>query len=297
MENEILEAERQRNEILKRIQEKERLLNLIQSKHIKGGLKEVKEFQEKYNLKKNQQEQKEQNEDLNKSKASKISIISKDKDNQENIAESKEVNEKEFAKLKFNSFLTGVNYVGMIKKVQRAFRDYLVRKNKKRLRNYYLNKLIQEFYKPISYERGAELRKLLIQKLKQWRVPEAEYQEIVNRYFEEYQNFCFTFPEKQRIREENFFTYYQCLDLLNYMENIKPETALNECNQFKQFMLNKNKEYSTKLMMDEKEKQYKYNIDVEQYNIMDEFEENNILDEIDNRYNFESRSSILNKKP
>ena len=28
----------------------------------------------------------------------------------------------------------------MIKKVQRAFRDHLVRKNKKRLRNYYLNK-------------------------------------------------------------------------------------------------------------------------------------------------------------
>ena len=50
-------------------------------------------------------------------------------------------------------------------------------------------------------------------------------------------------------------------------------------------------------MMDEKEKQYKFNIDVEQYNIIDEFEENNILDEIDNRYNFESRSSILNKKP
>ena len=29
---------------------------------------------------------------------------------------------------------------------------------------------------------------------------------------------------------------------------------------------------------------------------MDEFEENNLLDEIDNRYNFEPRSAILNKK-
>ena len=46
MENEILEAERQRNEIIKRIQEKERLINLIQSRHIKGGLNQIKEFQD-----------------------------------------------------------------------------------------------------------------------------------------------------------------------------------------------------------------------------------------------------------
>jgi len=31
-------------------------------------------------------------------------------------------------------------------------------------------------------------------------------------------------------------------------------------------------------------------------NTIDEFEENNLLDEIDNRYNFEPRSSILDKK-
>ena len=86
------------------------------------------------------------------------------------------------------------------------------------------------------------------------------------------------------------------VDLLKYMENIKPETAFNECNQFKQFILDKNKEYSTKLMIDEMEKQYKFKNDVYQYNTIDEFEENNLLDEIDNRYNFEPRSSILDKK-
>ena len=80
------------------------------------------------------------------------------------------------------------------------------------------------------------------------------------------------------------------------MDNIRPETALKDCNQFKSFMLNKNKEFSTKLLLDEMERQYKYKSDVYEYNTIDEFEENNLLDEIDNRYKFEPRSNILNKK-
>ena len=292
MENEILEAERQRNEIIKRIQEKERLINLIQSKHIKGGINEIKEFQDKYNFQKEQQQQKQDK--LEQSSLNQQTNINIPKDT--NISQSNMGKEKEFANIKFNSFQQGVNYLAMVKKVQRAFRNYILYKNKRKLRNYYLNKLIKEFYKPITYERGAELRKILIERLKQWRVPESDFQYIVNQYFEEYRNFCYSFPETERVREDNFFIYYQTLDLLKYMENIKPETALNDCNQFKQFMLDKNKEYSTKLIIDEMEKQYKYKNDVYQYNIIDEFEENNLLDEIDNRYNFEPRNSILNKK-
>ena len=45
MENEILEVEKQRQEIIKRIQEKERLINLIKSRHVKGDMNEIKEFQ------------------------------------------------------------------------------------------------------------------------------------------------------------------------------------------------------------------------------------------------------------
>ena len=291
MENEILEAERQRNEIIKRIQEKERLINLIQSKHIKGGLNEIKEFQNEYNLKKEKEEQQKLN-NIQKTKVSQPLGLSVSKES----VQSKELNEKELANIKFNSFQQGVNYISMVKKVQRAYRNYILYKNKKRLRNYYLNKLIKEFYRPITFERGAELRKILIQRLKQWKVPESEFEEIINQYFDEYKDFCFTFPEREKIREDNFFVYYQCLDLMNYIENLKPETALDECNQFKQFMLDKNKEFTTKLMIDEMEKQYKYKNDVYQYNVIDEFEENNLLDEIDNRYNFEPRSVILNKK-
>ena len=102
--------------------------------------------------------------------------------------------------------------------------------------------IIQEFYKPISLERGAELRKIMIQKLKQLKVPEKDMKDIVNQYYKEYKDFCFNFPEHEKLREDNFFVYYQCIDLLNYMENLKPETALEEGGPFKQFMLDKNKE-------------------------------------------------------
>ena len=285
MENEILEVERERQEILKRIQEKERLINLIQSKHVKGGINELKDFQNKYLLKKEKEEQ--QKEDY-------INQPSLNKNESNNIPEQKEI--KELATIKFKSFQQGVNHLAMIKKIQRCFRKFILNKKKNILRNYYLNKLIKEFYRPITMERGVELRKILKQKLEQWKAPKSEYDAILNQYFEEYKRFCITFPEVERLRENNFFIYYQSLDLLNYMENIKPETSLNECNQFNKFMLDKNKEFSTKLIIDEMEKQYKYKNDVYQYNVIDEFEENNLLDEIDNRYNFESRYSILNKK-
>ena len=137
----------------------------------------------------------------------------------------------------------------------------------------------------------------MIQKLKQLKVPEKDMKDIVNQYYKEYKDFCFNFPEHEELREDNFFVYYQCIDLLNYMENLKPETALEEGGPFKQFMLDKNKEFSTKIMIDQMEKQYRFKNDVYQDTFIDEFEENNLLDEIDNRYNFEPRSEILNKKP
>ena len=48
MKNEILEAEKQRQEIIKRIQEKERLISLLKSRHVKGDLNEIKDFQKKF---------------------------------------------------------------------------------------------------------------------------------------------------------------------------------------------------------------------------------------------------------
>ena len=186
MENEILEAERQRNEIIKRIQEKERLINLIQSRHVKGGLNEIKEFQDKYKLQKEKEDQ-----NIFKQEQAKFTFsneMEKEKEIGKEIEKSqkKEISEKELASIKFNSFQKGLNYITMIKKLQRAFRNYILYKNKKKKRNEYLYKLKKEFYKPISFERGVELRKMLIDRLKQWKVPENDYEEIVNKYFDEY---------------------------------------------------------------------------------------------------------------
>ena len=286
MENEIIEVERQRQEIIKRIQEKERLISLIKNKHVKGDFNEIKEFQKKYNQQKFPQYQIKQEIEEPKKEENEIPI-----QGEENI------DKKTLASLKFNSFQKGMNYISKLKQIQRAFRRYLLNKKKNLLRHYYLNKLIAEFYQPISLERGAELRKIMIQKLKQLKVPEKDMKDIVNQYYNEYKDFCFNFPEQEKLREDNFFVYYQCIDLLNYMENLNPENALEEGSPFKQFMLDKNKEFSTKLMIDEMEKQYRFKNDVYQDTFIDEFEENNLLDEIDNRYNFEPRSNILNKKP
>ena len=292
MEKEIIEVEKQRQEIIKRIQEKERLINLIKNKHVKGDLNYIKEFQKKYNEQKDlQNEIKPELIEEEKKKENEIPI------KEIGIEEEDNIDKKTLANLKFNSFQYGFNYISKLKQIQRAIRKYLLNKKKNLLRLYYLNKLINEFYKPISLERGAELRKIMIQKLKQLKVPEKEMKDVINQYYKEYKDFCFNFPEHENLREDNFFIYYQCMDLLNYMENLKPETALEKGEQFNQFMLDKNKEFSTKLLIDQMEKQYRYKNDIYEDTFIDEFEENNLLDEIDNRYNFEPRKNILNKKP
>ena len=174
MDNEIIEVEKQRQEIIKRIQEKERLINLIKSKHVKGDLNEIKDFQKKYI------EQKEPPSQL------KPQLIEEQKKENEIPIEGEEENnidKKTLANLKFNSFQYGYDYISRLKQIQRAFRRYILNKKKNLLRHYYLNKLIQEFYKPISLERGAELRKIMIQKLKQLKVPEKDMKDIVNQYY------------------------------------------------------------------------------------------------------------------
>ena len=81
------------------------------------------------------------------------------------------------------------------------------------------------------------------------------------------------------------------------MENLNPQNALEKGTQFKQFMLDKNKEFATKMKIDEMEKQFRSKNDIYQYTVIDDFEENQLLDDIDNRYNFENRNDIINKKP
>ena len=91
MKNEILEAEKQRQEIIKRIQEKERLISLLKSRHVKGDLNEIKDFQKKFN------EQNKNNlfETLNEEQ--KI-----EKENEIKNEEENNIDKKTIAALKFN---------------------------------------------------------------------------------------------------------------------------------------------------------------------------------------------------
>ena len=278
---EILEVERQRQELLKRIQEKERLMDLIQSNHIKGGLNEIQSFQEKRELQKKKEEK-----ELEELRSQRKKTTTTD-----------EV-DKEFNNIKINSFQQGISMITMVKKIQRFWRKYQFFKNKELIRDSYLRKLLDNFYAPITYERVAEIRKEIIKKLKSMRIPEGDqYEDLVNSYFNNYKEFCRNFPSSQYVRESNFFIFYQCLDMLKFMENLKNEDPLIKCDKFEKFMLDRNKEFSTKIKVDQMERGYKFNDDTYLYNIIDDFEENTILDEIDNRYNFEKRSVILNKKP
>ena len=103
MENDILEVERQRQEIIKRIQEKERLIKLIKSKHVKGDLNEIKEFQKKYKEKIEPQSQ--------------IKQELKKEDNEIVINEEENIDKKTLASLKFNSFQLGLDYIYKLKQI------------------------------------------------------------------------------------------------------------------------------------------------------------------------------------
>ena len=61
----------------------------------------------------------------------------------------------------------------------------------------------------------AELRKIMIQKLKQLKVPEKDMKDIVNQYYKEYKDFCFNFPEHEKLREDIIS------QVNNYNEEIK----------------------------------------------------------------------------
>ena len=87
----------------------------------------------------------------------------------------------------------------MIKRLQRSYRKMILKRNKKRLRNYYLNKLLKEFYRPISFEKGGELRKMFIEWLKQWKAPEEDYEIIVNKYLKNIKIFVLIFNTLKKL--------------------------------------------------------------------------------------------------
>lgn len=320
-DDEMAEIELEREELRRRIQEKERLMDLINSRHIRGGLNEVKEFQERMEQQRMEENKKlrmqlRQEHDQKFNKDNNLSLedqyLRQSQENQQiqqlkqNLINSQEIqekaendeNQKDLNKVKFNSFIQGISMINMVVRIQRKWRSHLLQKNKDKIRGHYLNKLIKEFYSPISFDRVTELRKEIVQKLKSIKeIDPNDYQITTDTYLNNYKLFNEEFPIKEYLRENNFLNYYQGLELLKHLESMKNQNSLDEGKIFDLFMLDKNKEFTTKLRINEMEKAYRYKNDYYQYDTIDDFEESAILDEIDMRYNFESRENILNKKP
>ena len=276
MDKEIQELNRKREELFKRIQEKQRLMELIKNKNIKGGLNEVEGFKKTKAAKKIQ-------ESFRKFLA---------------VKEAKKELEimKENAKYEFNTALSNLNlgYIFFIRRIQRKFRDYLFKKNLEKLRKFYVNKLKFEFFLPISYERAVELRKELINRLENQKdLNNINYEELINNYFQNYTSFCENFPETLKTREENFMYYFQCVEMIKYMESLKDNEFMEK---FNKFMLNKNKIPRIINRVNNMEKAYLAKTDYSDYLDIDDFEVNTILDEIDHRYGYENRNKILEKK-
>lgn len=277
MDKEIQELNKKREELFKRIQEKQRLMELIKNKNIKGGLNEVEGFNRIKAAKKIQE-------------AFRKFLAVKEAKKELEIM-------KENAKYEFNTALSNLNlgYIFIIRRIQRKFRDYLFKKNLDKLRKFYVNRIKNEFFLPISYERAVELRKDLINRLEnKINLNNIDYEDLINKYFQYYTNFCDSFPQTLKTREENFMYYFQCVEMIKYMENLKENWEFMQ--KFNKFMLNKNKISRIKNRVDNMEKAFLAKTDYADYLEIDDFEENKILDEIDHRYGYENRNKILEKK-
>ena len=274
--DEINRINKERDEVIKRIEENQRLMEFIKNKNIQGGLNELELF--------------------NKNKAArKIQIAYH---NYQKKIENKKEKEKlkEISKLenKLKEKNIKLDVIFSIKKIQKAFRSYLLQKHKNDIRDYYISQIRNDFHKPISNNRIVELRNQLIKKLETMEVPSSDdYEYILNDYFEKYKQFNFEFPENEELRLDNFFLFYQNLELVKYMESLKGNDNII---QFNKFLLDKNKMPLIRNIVNKMENNYNNKNDFYENYDIDDFEENAILDEIDERYHFEKRSDILNKK-
>ena len=274
--DEINRINKERDEVIKRIEENQRLMEFIQNKNIKGGLNELELF--------------------NKNKAAKKiqTAFRNQKKRKEHLKEKEQL--KEILKLE-NSIKEKnmkLDVIFSIKKIQKKFRSYMLKKHKESIRNFYVSQIRKDFHKPISNNRIVDIRNQLIKTLETVEYPSPDdYQYLINDYFEKYKKFNFEFPETEELRLDNFFLYYQNLELVKYMESLKGN---EEIIQFNKFLLDKNKMPLIRNKVDKMENEYNNKNDFYENYEIDDFEENAILDEIDERYHFEKRSDILNKK-
>lgn len=278
--DEIILIEKERNDVIKRIQERQRMLELLKNDQIKCGINEIEDFQRR-----------------NKAKELEKERLKKEQEQRDKEILSQR--EKDKVDLQYKSFQEGLMQTVFIKRIQRKWREHIVSKNKREIRNSYVAPVSNNFFGGISFEKVTELRKNISKKLKTMKIPSAEgdnYKYLLNNYFNLYRNFCENFPDSTIKRENNFYNFFQCQELLNYIETMKDKQNFENAEKFNKFLLDRNREYSAKIKVDKLEKAYLSKNMWYHYTEFDDFEENNLLDTIDEMYGFESREKILNKK-
>ena len=271
--NEIEKINKEREEILRKIEENQRLMEFIQNKNIKGGLNELDLF--------------------NKNKAAK-KIQNAFQSYKQNLNDKKELEEqKELAKFSLSKKKMGIDVLFSIKKIQRKYMEFILERDRKNIKNYYIGKIRNEFHRTIPQSRIIELRKKLIAKLESMDdIDPNRYEDIINTYFQYYKDFNLNYPEHEELRLNNFFTLFRTQELIKYMEFLNK----NEINKFNKFKLDVNKMSWVRNYVNRKENAYNNKTDFYDNFDIDDFEENALLNEIDERYGFEKRSDILNKK-
>lgn len=275
---ELNKINRRRNEIEKRIAEKQRLMDLIKNKNTRNTTGTIDLFK--------------------KNKA--VIVIQKAFRKFKERQEQKEIRkkERENAKYKFESDKLGydMNYILQVIRIQKKFRHFLMVRNHQRIKGQYLAKLIQEYNKPITFERGVELRKELTKRLKTAKeIDKRKYEFILNEYYRSYKHFCESYDGEEELREKNWLLYFQSYDMSKFMESIDPDHLKEGDQRFKKFMLDQNKMPLIKKEIDLMERAYLNGTFADDINF-DDTEERYLLDEIDTKYDYDNWKDILEGK-
>lgn len=192
-----------------------------------------------------------------------------------------------------NKNILDVNFKVII--IQRAVRKFLLKLHREKFRQIYIDQSRKEFFQPLKFDRVNQIKAEIISNLKTMELPNktTDFQEILNLYFQKYQKFNEEFPSHIKTREDNIGNYYQCMNMLQYMEN---QSSLDSIFKYESIYTEVNKKKQIRNQLDKILDSIEHKRGWYKYCNIDDYEECNILNEIDSHFNFEKRSYILDKK-
>jgi hypothetical protein len=203
-DKEIHEMVRKKNELLRRIEEKRRLMELINNPNIKNSLEPI------HQMKKNSAVKKIQNFWRRKCQ---------EKQFRENLKNEMKNNiiTKTFL-IKNKSIM---DFTLHVIRLQRAVRRFLKVLSREKFKSLNISEHNKEFFSNIRYDKVNLLKNEVINSIKRMELPNknTDFQEILNMYFSKYHQYNYDFPNHMRVREDKLNNYYQCLNMVQYMES------------------------------------------------------------------------------